>query len=346
MKKIIIFIFAIYLGTNVQAQLRINSSGNTQIGYSVYNYLTFGIATNGKWAMEHWATDGGFNIWKPYPEPGYGNYKFFISDATSNVGIGKVPASNAKLDVAGNIYMNGNLVSTSDMRLKKDIVKLNNTLDNLLKLNGVSFKRTNKPYKRAVPDKNLEKTDPVKYQTMLNEQGPKLDTLSTNFGLLAQDVQAEFPELVTKDNDGYLKLDYLGLIPVLIESIKQQNTVISNLNTKITNLEKCCDSNGNTLKSTELKSNEKLPGETQLFQNNPNPFNQNTEIGMNIALSVVNASIVVFNMQGTLIKTYPVNGRGSVKVTISSADLEAGMYLYSLLADGKEIDTKRMILTK
>jgi len=35
-----------------------------------------------------------------------------------------------------------------------------------------------------------------------------------------------------------------------------------------------------------------------------------------------------------------------VKLTISGSELNAGMYFYSLIADGKEVDTKKMILTK
>ena len=43
---------------------------------------------------------------------------------------------------------------------------------------------------------------------------------------------------------------------------------------------------------------------------------------------------------------FNVNGKGKQTVTINGNSLEPGMYLYALVIDGKEVDTKRMILTK
>ena len=62
--------------------------------------------------------------------------------------------------------------------------------------------------------------------------------------------------------------------------------------------------------------------------------------------SVGEALLYVFNMQGQTVETVAVAGRGETKVTIDGSKLQPGMYLYSLVADGMEIDTKRMILTE
>ena len=59
--------------------------------------------------------------------------------------------------------------------------------------------------------------------------------------------------------------------------------------------------------------------------------------------NTVNAYI--FNMQGVLVKQLPINANQS-SITINGSELSAGMYLYSLIVNGKEVDTKRMILTK
>ena len=50
-------------------------------------------------------------------------------------------------------------------------------------------------------------------------------------------------------------------------------------------------------------------------------------------------------MQGNFKKQYSVHNTGESFINISGYELSAGMYLYSLVVDGKEIDTKRMILT-
>jgi len=51
-------------------------------------------------------------------------------------------------------------------------------------------------------------------------------------------------------------------------------------------------------------------------------------------------------MQGVQIKSFDIIERGATSVTIEGYTLQAGMYLYTLIADGKEVDTKKMILTK
>lgn len=57
-----------------------------------------------------------------------------------------------------------------------------------------------------------------------------LDTVKTgkltSLGFVAQEVQQLFPELVQQDTDGYLYIDYVGLIPVLVEPVKEQQEQI------------------------------------------------------------------------------------------------------------------------
>ena len=56
--------------------------------------------------------------------------------------------------------------------------------------------------------------------------------------------------------------------------------------------------------------------------------------------------ICIYDMQGTQIKRIDISERGHSHIIINGSELKAGMYLYSLFANGMEIDTKRMILTK
>ena len=51
----------------------------------------------------------------------------------------------------------------------------------------------------------------------------------TRLGFIAQDLKAIFPELVDEDKDGYMSVDYVGLIPVLVESVKEQQAQIDEL---------------------------------------------------------------------------------------------------------------------
>ena len=85
---------------------------------------------------------------------------------------------------------------------------------------------------------------------------------------------------------------------------------------------------------------------TALYQNEPNPFTERTVIRVDVAESVVAANLYIYNMNGEQLTEYPITNRGATSITIDGGSLNAGMYLYALIADGQVIDTKRMILTK
>ena len=85
----------------------------------------------------------------------------------------------------------------SDERFKKNIKPLKNSLDNVLKLDGVT------------------------YDWKINEfPNEKFPNVKQN-GLIAQDVEKVFPNLVETRADGYKQVDYVMLVPSLIESIKE-----------------------------------------------------------------------------------------------------------------------------
>lgn len=63
-----------------------------------------------------------------------------------------------------------------------------------------------------------------------NEKMTEITGVSGNsYGVIAQEVQKEFPEMVKRQENGYLAVDYIQLIPVMIESIKELNQEIENL---------------------------------------------------------------------------------------------------------------------
>jgi hypothetical protein len=106
------------------------------------------------------------------------------------------------MDDIGNAHIIGTNYNTSDRRLKRDFSSLSNSLTKLSDLNGYHYF-----WKDSTMDQTLQT------------------------GLVAQEVEAMFPELVKTDDKGFKSVNYTGLIPHLIESVKELKASIDYLQT-------------------------------------------------------------------------------------------------------------------
>ena len=82
-----------------------------------------------------------------------------------------------------------------------------------------------------------------------------------------------------------------------------------------------------------------------LYQNTPNPFKEKTVIRFRLADDAQNAAICIFDLTGKQLKKLPISS-GETSVSVNGWELGEGMFLYTLLVNGQECDTKRMIITK
>ena len=101
------------------------------------------------------------------------------------------------------------------------------------------------------------------------------------------------------------------------------------------------------MKSGTVSAMEDLKTEvSKLHQNNPNPSSTSTQICFFVPDAIQQAMICIYDMNGTQLKCYQITERASGSITVYGNELKAGMYLYALITDGKEVDTKKMILTE
>lgn len=162
------------------------------------------------------------------------------------------------------------------------------------------------------------------------------------FGFIAQEVREIFPQLVSEDEDGYLSVDYIGFIPLLVDAVKQLSAKVEEQQYTIATL---------TAQQPSRKQNSQsgltdLPGTVaSLAQNRPNPFSQTTVIELTLPESTSEAYVCIYDLQGRQVMRLPVEGRGVTSVTVDGSSLQPGMFIYTLIADGQEVATKRMILT-
>lgn len=84
----------------------------------------------------------------------------------------------------------------------------------------------------------------------------------------------------------------------------------------------------------------------ELFQNTPNPFGNATNIEYKITSMQQSAYIIICDLNGRELLKYTLQGRGRGVVTVDGKELQPGMYLYSLVIDGREADTKKMIVSR
>ncbi len=245
----------------------------------------------------------------------------------------------------GDVYSAGQYIQ-SDLSTKNNIQTIESPLKKVLQLRGVTFDYNPLP-ESVISDEEIrieaekanvkENGKPAISRDLLNQIS--LEKKRKRIGVIAQEVEAIVPEAVRTAHDGIKAVAYSELVGLLIEAIKEQQIQIETLKSSVFPKELRSGTESTAISTT---SSEASSG-CKLFQNTPNPFNASTEIRYTLASGIQNAHICIFNMQGTLLKRYPADISGSL--VIHGTELSPGMYLYSLIADGKEVDTKRMILT-
>ncbi|MCD4709366.1 MAG: T9SS type A sorting domain-containing protein, partial [Bacteroidales bacterium] len=150
--------------------------------------------------------------------------------------------------------------------------------------------------------------------------------------------------LVTFNDEAELyEVNYVEMIPILVEAIKEQQVQIEELQTAIGSGEALKGAAVNTTNPDPQSSD---PGTSTLYQNAPNPFTEETTISYNLSNNVNTATLFINDMNGKQLRSYELPQRGNAEFRINGGELDAGMYLYSLVADGYLIGTKQMLLTK
>lgn len=244
----VILLFSM-ISINSYAQLKVLSSGRTiigpeRVGDDPNNMTRLGLFGNGSYwsgsklsfgdvgsssAGLH-AFIGEFGTYdSDILNPHGRNGIYFTIGGAADYVIAKMEAN--QLDVFGLVKSNGTVL-TSDIRLKKNIKPMlpGLSLINIKKLNAITY-----DYKTEKDDSfllELTKLRPIEEKEKAGIEKMKKDILqkkvlmSNQIGFSAQDLKKVFPELVIEGADGMLSVNYTGLIPVLVEALKEQQNII------------------------------------------------------------------------------------------------------------------------
>jgi hypothetical protein len=177
-------------------------AGNSSSGfnYGVYGYLQ----GNNNGAAVFGTTNGDITVGGKYAGYFYGN-----------------------IHITGSIWYATNLVTSSDEKIKTNIVALK-TSENKSKLNALN------PVKYNLRQKELVSKDSSSVKTYYD---PESDFFrKTKYGFIAQELKEVYPDLVYEGEGGILGIDYIGLIPIMVTTIQEQQKRIEELEGRINNL--------------------------------------------------------------------------------------------------------------
>jgi trimeric autotransporter adhesin len=226
----------------------------------------------------------------------------------------------------------------SDGRFKKDIKEDVSGLDFINHLRPVSYV--------------VDKTGVNKFLQVSDSSNALTETRNIPMrqtGFVAQEVEAIVKKTgyvfygvdAPKNENDHYGIRYAEFVVPLVKAVQELSTKVEEQRQHIQLLLAHLDS------KSEIDKNG-VSGNTNatLFQNNPNPYNSETEIRMTLPEKAQHAAVMIYSLEGKQLKNIQVNDRGEVSVKILGNELTAGMYLYALIVDGKIVDTKKMILTQ
>ncbi len=266
-----------------------------------------------------------------------------VAVGTFNVAPSPAGTFDFFLDVNGGVRGQG-FFAFSDQRFKSNIQTIENPMERIMKMRGTSY--------------------------IFNAPGAEEGNAGVQqIGFIAQELEQVVPEAVAKGDDGIYSVNYGAITPLLVEGMKVQQAQIVTQEQKITEQQsqistqqqqiasqqaqidalkaEMASVKGNTITNDGVQAPlEVNPSLGSLQQNIPNPFNQQTVINFTVAQNAGVANMIIYDLNGRQIRAEQINQRGAGQFVINANELAPGMYIYTLIVDGKAADSKRMIVTE
>lgn len=242
-------------------------------------------------------------------------------------------------------YFQGNVFSTglyigSDAQLKLNVATEGDVLPAIMQVRPVTYEY-----------------DVAQYKELNLSTGKQR-------GFIAQELARVFPEVVKESrysipgSDGleassktFLSVNYQGLISILFRGIQQQQEQITALRAAIvaTTVTPTTPETGRGTAGADRQvvtsSGSYQVSKFSLDQNTPNPFSASTTIRYSMPDGLRNGVIAIFDLTGKMMMQFN-NLSGRSQVIVNGNSLQPGMYIYTLLAEGQEVISKKMILTR
>ncbi len=182
-----------------------------------------------------------------------------------------------------------------------------------------------------------EVMDTISAETMAGLEkvaAEKKATARSHFGFIAEEVQKYYPELVHQNSKGELSVDYIGLIPLLIQTVQQLDAEVKVLRAGEGIVKGIAP-------ETEMYNSEDYASDGQGIQISNNGL---CEIEYTLPDAVKSAKLFIYSISGKLIESRIIDGRGAGKLSIDTSKLNKGIYIYTIMADGQSVISRQMIV--
>lgn len=268
------------------------------------------------------------------------NYNIPVNNGTGNLSCGQIYDNGSSVSIGSPLtsasalsyntygmattttgYTTGNLklfvngvtqglvfISSSDKKFKKNIAPIKNALTTIQAIDGKTY------------DWNKESNKDMNFDS------------GSHSGFIAQELEKVLPHLVVTNEKGEKGVNYIELIPYLVEAIKEQQNEISDLKAQLSESFK-------TQNQDLIELNN-----TKIINVSPNPSNDIITISLNIENSVQSAKLQIYDLNGNIISSLLISDRdNNITRTLQKNNFGKGTYIVSLLINGKSIDSKKII---
>jgi len=326
------------------------SSSNNYGVYGTSGYL--GVYGSGTTYGVYGNSSIGYGIYG-FSSTGYG--AFFYSNAFHGLWAHTTSADPAIYAgvFESRVFSYGGYAQSSDKNLKKNIKDVENAMNIIsqLKPKTYEFRDDGNLAELNLPKgihygliaQDLELVLPglvAEGPTRMNNSAELLKPVSTNGNAPTPSQEKnEKPATVEKEGRSFKGIYYDELIPIIIKAMQEQEIKIEELTKLVNKLSPEQSISLNTQNVNDLK----LAG-ASLGQNIPNPLNNSTSIGYNIPSGSSKAELLINDSNGKTLRQIELSGSGVVNIDTSA--FKTGTYFYTLLVDGKMIDSKKMIIAR
>ena len=206
---------------------------------------------------------------------------------------------------------------------------------------------------------NLASIEPYKYVTSIPGTAIGSDSLSiskpggtvaptantgiiiggkTQYALPVDIIKAQYPALIIKDSNGNEYVNYTQLVPLLVQAIKE-------LKEEVDELREAAASSQSRKAPTYINTTSIDNAQGSVSQNTPNPFTGLSTLRVSVPDDATDAYLDILTSNGQSVKRIPVDN-GQSEVSLNSYEFAPGTYLYTLVVNGKAVDTKRMVINR